>query len=149
MILSQGYSYGADHWSLGVLLYEMLLGYTPFYQKGMSKTDLFRAILKQRVRVPKGLSISVLNMIAGLLKREPAKRIGNLSGGEDDILDHPWLDGMDYDCLILREIQPPYIPEIEDAMDGKHFEHCDGVKDFREKEFPMLTEEQQQLFSSF
>lgn len=149
MILSQGYSYGADHWSLGILLYEMLLGRTPFYEPGMSKTDLFRAILKHRVRVPKDLSIKVLNLIAGLLKREPVKRLGNLSGGEDDILGHPWLDGVDYDSMLLKEATPPYYPDIEDPMDGKHFDNWNHVADFRAKEFPELNDEQQQLFASF
>ena len=48
VILNRGHNWGADHWSLGVLTFEMLAGYTPFYKEGMDQMELFRAIVKGR-----------------------------------------------------------------------------------------------------
>ena len=42
VILNRGHNWSADHWSLGVLIYEMLFGDTPFYEDGMQQMDLFR-----------------------------------------------------------------------------------------------------------
>ena len=46
VILNRGHNAGADHWSLGVMIYEMICGFTPFYSSGMDQAALFAAIVK-------------------------------------------------------------------------------------------------------
>lgn len=127
----------------------MLTGQTPFYQKGMGKSDLFRAILKARIHPPVGLSADAMSMLGGLLKRNPNVRLGSLKGGESDILDHKWLEEIDSDALFAKEIKPPIVPKIKDHLDDGFFDDFDHLEDFRDKEYPVITESQAEIFKMF
>lgn len=129
--------------------YEMLVGYTPFYFQGMTKSELFRAILNAKVFPPKDASKPAMSLLSGLLKRNPATRLGSLAGGENDILEHPWFDPIDRDELFLKEIQPPFVPEIKDPFDVSCFGDWGHLDDKTEKTFPKLTEEQANIYKSF
>jgi serine/threonine protein kinase len=127
----------------------MLVGYTPFYRREMTKTDLFRSIIKDRVPVPEHLSSAVLSLIAGLLKRDCSRRLGSLASGEDGILDHRWFDPIDHDLMFLKELEAPYLPTVSDVMDDSHFDDWSHLQDFRDRDHPELTLEQKELFKSF
>lgn len=127
----------------------MMIGNTPFYKPEMRKTDLFRSIIKDRVPVPTHLSSSCLNLISGLLKRDPSRRLGSLASGEDGILQHEWFASIDQDLLFLKELEAPYLPCVDDVLDDSHFEDWGHLDDMRERDFPELTPEQKLLFDSF
>lgn len=149
VLLNRGYNWSVDHWSLGILVYEMMVGHTPFYKRDMSKTDLFRSIIKDRIPVPTHLTPSCLNLISGLLKRDASRRLGSLACGEDGILQHGWFSTIDQDLLFLKELEAPYLPSVTDVLDDSHFEDWGHVQDFRDQDFPELTSEQKVLFDSF
>lgn len=151
IILNRGHSWSADHWSLGIVMFEMLVGYTPFYRQGMSKSDLFRAIVQAKLRPPKGVSPEALSLIAGLLKRDPANRLGSLANGEEDIVNHPWfkLDGFDIDLLFLQQLKAPFVPRIKNPLDGSNFGDWSDVDDKLQKRYPGLSREQAQIFEDF
>ena len=151
IILNRGHSFSADHWSLGIVMFEMLVGCTPFYKAGMSKSDLFRAIVQAKLPPPTGVSPEALNLISGLLKRDPAKRLGSLAGGENDIIEHPWfqLDGFDMDMLFLQQMRAPFVPRIKNPLDDENFGDWSHVEDKLKKHYPKLTSEQAEIFSSF
>jgi protein kinase A len=86
VILNHGYDWGADHWSLGVMTYEILTGSTPFYKEGMNQLELFRSIVKGRFEPPFMISQRGKDFLKGLIKTDPTKRLGSLAGGEMDIL---------------------------------------------------------------
>ena len=151
IILNRGHSWSADHWSLGIVLFEMLVGYTPFYRQGMSKSDLFRSIVQAKLRPPSGVSVEALSLLAGLLRRDPSNRLGSLANGEDDIVNHPWFkqEGFDMDQLFLQHVQPPVVPCIKDPLDGSNFTDWSHVDNKLKKNYPPLTSEQAEIFKDF
>ena len=90
----EGYGRAVDWWSLGTLIYEMLTGWPPFYDKNLRK--LCAQILRSALACPPGCSASpeARDLIRGLLTRDPAQRLGSSrTAGADDIRRHPFFKG--------------------------------------------------------
>jgi len=149
-ILNRGHNWGADHWSLGVLTYEMLTGKTPFYMEGMNQMDLFRAIVKGIFTLPPdGTSSLACDIIRGFLTRNPSQRLGSLAGGEDDVFSHQWFEDLDFVKLRNQELEPPFLPTLKDLLDASHFEDWSHLEDKTHKKYPRLTREQAAIFADF
>ena len=149
VILNRGNNGSADHWSLGILIYEMLTGDTPFYKRGMEQMDLFRAIVKCRYTVPANLSPTANAIISSFVTKDPAKRLGNLAGGEDDVAQHPWFAAVNFDELRQKTIKAPKIPNIKDPLDSSNFEDWSHLDDKTKMKFPKLSKEQLKVFENF
>lgn len=148
-ILNRGHSMGADHWSLGVLIHEMLTGNLPFYKEGMQQMDLFRAIVKGIYDPPRGVSQEAADIVSCFLTRDPSKRLGHLAGGEEDILNHPWFSIFDFDELRDAKVKPPFKPKIKNALDCSNFEDWTHLDDKTKTRFPALTSEEAGIFNDF
>jgi serine/threonine kinase 38 len=110
VLLQHGYGKSCDWWSLGVIMYECLVGYTPFYADEPVVTC--RKILRweQYLEIPpeveRKVSPECLSFLHSLLT-DANRRIGK--GGVDEIRTHPWFAEVVWDEL--RDIPAPYIPE--------------------------------------
>lgn len=84
-----GHNKPTDWWALGVLIYEMMVGFLPFRDKQM--INMYKKILRQPVEFPESLQISeeAKDLIRKLLVKNPKQRLGAVGGG-DEILAHPW-----------------------------------------------------------
>ncbi len=149
VILNRGHSWSVDYWSLGVMIYEMLVGKTPFYEHGMNKAELFQNIVRGKVYPPVNVSPEVLSLLSGLLRRDPAKRLGSLIGAESDIIDHPWFSDIDRDRLFLKELDAPFLPTIKDPFDSSNFSSWKHVEDKRFLKYPALTQDEKMIFNDF
>lgn len=149
VILNRGHNWGCDHWSLGVLLYEMILGYTPFYVDGMDQIELFRAIVKGKFSLPKWISAEANSLMSGLLTRDPRKRLGSLSGGENDIAKHPFFTDTDFGKIRRMEYPAHYVPSIKNPLDASNFESWTHVNDKLKTKYPKLTREEAKIFDNF
>ena len=131
IITNQGHGKAVDWWTLGILVYEMLVGYPPF--EGSDPMALYKNIVKNDIRFPKKVAGPVLDIIRGLLTSDPAERLGNLSGGADDIKKHAWNKKIMWPSLLLKKIEAPYKPTIGGEMDASNFDAFDdpdaGVRD--------------------
>ncbi|KAI8376632.1 camp-dependent protein kinase 5 [Choanephora cucurbitarum] len=120
IIQSKGYSKAVDWWSLGVLVFEMLAGYPPFYDDDHLK--LYEKILHGKIRWPAYFDPQAKDLLKRLLTSDLSRRFGNLKNGANDIKSHPWFQGVDFDRVANRQIRAPYIPQIKGEGDASHFD---------------------------
>lgn len=111
ILSSRGYNKAADYWALGVLVYEMCAGYSPFGAETQIKT--YEKILSGDLRLPAQFSIEVKNLITNLLQSDLTKRLGNLKNGINDIKQHKWFNSIDWISIFEKRVKPPYVPREE------------------------------------
>lgn len=114
------YDAAADWWSFGVLLYEMLIGQSPF--AGEDEEDLFDSICRDKVHYPKWISSNAEDCLCQLFERTPLERLGYKKGGNPNIRDHKFFDRLDWTRLEQRKIQPPFKPAVTSDHDTKNFD---------------------------
>lgn len=124
LVLSRGHDKAVDYWALGCFLYELLCGRTPFTDP--RQAEIFKkAIRSERFLVfPPGFPASAADLIRRLLTPNATFRLGNLSGGMQDILGHPMFveAGLDWGELALKRMPPPHKPKVRSAVDTSNFE---------------------------
>jgi len=99
----------------------MLVGYPPFFDE--TPYGIYDKILKGNVNWPRSMDRLSRELIKAFLCPERSKRLGNMIGGPQDVLDHPWFRGVDWDALERREIKAPIIPHTTSLDDTRHFLH--------------------------
>jgi p70 ribosomal S6 kinase len=116
----KGHTKGVDWWSTGVLLYEMLCGLPPFRAK--SRNALQQQILTAKPKYPKFLSSDALNLLKGLLTRDPLKRLGCGPNGAEDIKKHPFFKTINWVKLERGEVQSTFKPTVKCSMSVENFD---------------------------
>ncbi|XP_075486773.1 phototropin-2-like isoform X2 [Primulina tabacum] len=108
IITGLGHSSAIDWWTLGILLYEMLYGRTPFRGKNRQKT--FANILHKDLTFPSSIPVSLAGrqLIHALLNRDPGSRLGSNTGA-NEIKKHPFFSGIDWP--LIRCMSPPPLDE--------------------------------------
>ena len=103
-----GYDFTYDWWSFGCLLYDMLVGHTPFHSLNFEL--LKQNILTSEPRYPQHINESSRSIIQLLLEKNPSKRQKSV----DCLREHPFFEGVDWSAFETRnclKATPPYIPE--------------------------------------
>lgn len=111
IIQTKGYGKAADYWAFGVLVFEMLAGFPPYYDDNQFK--LYEKILTTPPKYPSSIDSSAKDLLKHLLTTDLTQRYGNLKGGYHDIRNHKWFASLDFDKLIQRKIKPPHIPHLK------------------------------------
>uniref|UniRef100_A0A126WZ90 non-specific serine/threonine protein kinase n=1 Tax=Dipteris conjugata TaxID=32108 RepID=A0A126WZ90_9MONI len=111
VITGAGHSSAVDWWAVGILIYEMIYGRTPFRGKNRQKT--FANILHKDLTFPSSIpaSLPARQLINGLLHRDPANRLGSASGAHE-IKQHPFFRGISWP-LIRCVVPPPLETPLE------------------------------------
>jgi len=117
----KGYTKSVDWWSLGALLYEMLVGYSPFKAKTKDKRIDIK-LYKAPVDYKNYLSIEAKALISELLKIDQFTRLGSGKSDADDIKSHAFFRGLDWNEVELKKIKPPFVPKISSDEDYSNFD---------------------------
>eukprot|EP01063_Lacrimia_lanifica_P013528 TRINITY_DN20171_c0_g1_i1.p1 TRINITY_DN20171_c0_g1~~TRINITY_DN20171_c0_g1_i1.p1 ORF type:complete len:328 (+),score=91.11 TRINITY_DN20171_c0_g1_i1:83-1066(+) len=115
-----GYSFSVDWWSLGIVVYEMLCGYTPFF--GETPEQVMKMAMSDQIQFPAGFDPHAEAFIRGLVTTDPHKRLGATKKGVTAVKNHPFLSNVDVDAVALGEVAPPLRPVLAHNLDMKYFD---------------------------
>jgi len=109
IIRSQGHATGADWWALGVLIYEMLAGFPPFFDE--DPFGIYEKILSDApIAFPSHFHKDARDLIRSLLQHDLTRRFGCMRNGADDIKNHKWFSSINWKKLENREATAPWQP---------------------------------------
>ncbi|KAF2115790.1 kinase-like domain-containing protein [Lophiotrema nucula] len=115
-----GYTKMVDFWSLGVLVFEMCCGWSPFYAEDTQQ--MYKNIAFGKVRFPRdALSTEGRNFVKGLLNRNPKHRLG-ANGDAEELKAHPFFADIDWDALSKKNLVPPFKPKLKSELDVSNFD---------------------------
>jgi len=110
------YGKPADWWSVGILLYDMLIGCPPFQHK--NDNTLYKKILNDKLKLPGYLSKECVGLIKGLLQRDLKQRFTI-----KEIKEHKFFRNMDWEKMLRKEVRPPIVPTTrQGALDTSNFD---------------------------
>lgn len=150
VLTETSYTRAVDWWGLGVLIYEMLVGESPF--PGDDEEEVFDSIVNDEVRYPRFLSTEAISIMRRLLRRNPERRLGAGERDAEDVKKHPFFRLTDWNALMDKKVKPPFVPTIRGREDVSNFD------DEFTSEAPILTppreprvlsEEEQEMFRDF
>ncbi|NWY61391.1 PKN2 kinase, partial [Chionis minor] len=144
------YTRAVDWWGLGVLIYEMLVGESPF--PGDDEEEVFDSIVNDEVRYPRFLSSEALSIIRKLLRKCPERRLGAGEKDAEEIKIQAFFKEIDWDALFARTLKPPFVPTLRDPTDISNFdEEFTSQKPILTppEEVALLTRKEQTVFKDF
>ena len=114
-----GYGEEADWWSIGVMFFEMVVGFPPFFSENPSDTCKKIVKWKEHFSIPSDANLSpeaesfILRMVS-----PPETRLG--IHGVEEIKKHPFFKGIDWNNI--RKMKAPFIPELKNDYDTHYFD---------------------------
>jgi len=141
VIQSQGHTTAVDWWALGILVYEFLTGYPPFWHQ--NPMEIYKQIINKPIVFPSPssshpvISGAAKDLILGLCTVDRSHRLGNMSGGAARVKAHPFFSGVRWEDVYYRKYKGPIIPPVRYPGDAQCF---DVYPDETEKRQPYTDE---------
>nr|AHZ63852.1 phototropin [Stangeria eriopus] len=137
IITGAGHSSAVDWWALGILMYEMFYGYTPFRGKTRQKT--FTNILHMDLKFPRSMPVNLpaKELIYGLLQKDPTNRLGS-SKGANEIKQHRFFVGVNWP--LIRCMDPPQLDApLQLAGENAYAESKGAYLEWKEREILLAS----------
>ncbi|MCD7446997.1 putative serine/threonine protein kinase ireh1 [Datura stramonium] len=118
ILLGTGHGFTADWWSVGIILFELIVGIPPFNAEHPQK--IFDNILNRKIPwplVPEEMSAEAQDLIDRLLTEDPNMRLG--AGGASEVKQHPFFRDINWDTLARQKAA--FVPASEGALDTSYF----------------------------
>ncbi|KAJ3587140.1 hypothetical protein NHX12_013530 [Muraenolepis orangiensis] len=128
ILRGEDYGFSVDWWALGVLMFEMMAGRSPFDiitdNPDMNTEEyLFQVILEKPIRIPRSLSVKAASVLKGFLNKDPKERLGcQVETGFTDIKSHTFFRTIDWEQLEKKQVTPPFKPQITDDYGLENFD---------------------------
>ena len=142
VLFNKEHDYSVDYFSLGVILYELLMGKRPY--QGHSKKELRKDIVTRQAKIREDnvpddfvkseTFLDCIDFINGLLERKKEKRLGY--NGFKEIKEHSWLTGYNWEDLFSKKLKPLFIPPPTDNnYDKKYCNEIEKIGEETQKEY--------------
>lgn len=156
MITQSGHDKSVDWWAVGILIYEMLIGVTPFFNKNknmlLMKIRNSKVVFPDRKKYKIDFSDQIMDLISRLLDKDMATRLGS----KDDfveILQHPYFSGMDIEALENRKVKPPFKPNFSNKNIAEFFNAQSSKAAMTDTYIPRenrkIVDQNKEVFSDF
>lgn len=109
IVANKDYTHSVDWWSLGVLIFELVAGKTPFRAK--SSDLIYENVIELNIQWTPAIFGLCKDMIQKLLVTNPAFRLGHRLGSPE-IKMHMWFSSLNWKKLSMRQVSPPIIPNV-------------------------------------
>ncbi|KDO35727.1 AGC/PKA protein kinase [Saprolegnia parasitica CBS 223.65] len=133
IVTGVGHGMPVDNWALGILIYEMVVGDSPFADSRDDHLAICRAILSGHITFKPDADPDWKSLVEALLVRDPTKRLSCFARGST-VEQHAWLQGVEWDKLLAQQVEAPWKPEIRSDDDA----HC--FSEVNEDELDALKE---------
>ena len=145
------YGFEVDYWSLGVLIYEMIRGRTPFQDSNKKLT--FMRILKGRPTFNTDyFNPAAIELVSGLLRVDSKQRLGYKKEGAQELMNLSFFSSIDWGEISRKGVSPPWVPELSGPDDtkyiGKNFERMDPKRETEVHADVLLAAEKKALKQS-
>jgi len=141
IIKNKGHNKLADWWAFGILIFEMLAGYPPFYDD--NPMGIYKKIVDVYYEMPVIIRPDARELIQKFLVADPSKRLW--FNDSTEVKEQKWFRGVDWNIVNARKIPVPWVPQLSSDIDSQFF---DPVNEKDER--PITPEiEEERLFNDF
>ena len=120
ILSDDGYDNSVDWWSLGCVMYELLVGKAPF--KIPKGSYLSADLYKKKITMPEFITSEARDLISLLLVPNPKKRLGYGPDGAKKIKEHPYFEGINWEDAWNKKLTPPFVPDLKGETDLRYFD---------------------------
>jgi len=128
IILQLGHNQSADVWAFGMIIFELIIGDTPFYSPGMNQIELFKKICSTKYTIDDSkCSSEAENLFKNIFCFNPQERMScscnhsTTTTSKSIIHEHAWFQNIDFKLLIERKVEAPWVPNLKDKFDCEYF----------------------------
>jgi serine/threonine protein kinase len=143
--MHQGHDFSVDWWALGILIYEMLIGVTPFYNRErkllLLKIRQSKVVFPDKKKYKIEYSDEFVDIVLKLLHKEKDQRLGSKDDFRE-IIAHPFFAAIDKDLLLAGKFPPPLKLDISETggnFDNKYFNSKSTAQDLAETVLPQAN----------
>lgn len=144
IVKGEGHGRAVDWWALGILLFEMIVGYPPFADD--NPFMVYRSILSGKIKFPSKVSMAARTVINGFLTGNRINRLGCGKRGLQSLTKLTFFKGVDWPTVASLQVVPPMLPIIKSEGDTSNF---DSYPDEHIDECCILTATQREAFDEF
>ena len=156
MISHEGHNIMSDWWSFGILIYELLYGITPFFNK--DKNRMYELIEIGELKFPRTIKIDdaikpikvsdeAKNIIIKLLEKNPGSRLGRT--GLNEIKSHPFFGNLNFDMVNNKKLKSPFKPILDNDNLANNFDEEYTSMDIKESPVGDWVSDYQEWFNDF